>query len=89
MNYLDQHLHGPRREQRSAPPVATGAGAWGEVIAHSSGEVTVDLDDDASRAWGPVPYVHVAGSSGTPVAGDRAFLLLDSDGEPALAFVQR
>lgn len=88
MSYLDQRLHRERRRRREAPPVATGAGAWGEIVDHDSGDVTIDLFDDAARAWGPIPFL-LASGTGPPVSGDRAFLHLDTDGEPAYAVVWR
>lgn len=86
---LGQDLHATRRRNRSHTPIAAGAGAWGEIVEHDAGEVLVDLDNDAARVWGPVPYLLFAGSSGTPAPGDRVFLHLDTDGEPAYAVVQR
>lgn len=89
MSFLHEQIHGPRRQARAAPPVATGAGAWGEVIRRDGDSVYVDLDDDADRAYGPVPYLLLAGSAGDPAPGDPCFLHLDTDGEPAYAVVQR
>jgi len=90
MSALDQqHRRGRQTRYRSDEP--SGSGALGEIVNVAAAGVTVLVDEwGDEHSWGPVPYV-IGGSHASPTpspsVGNRAFLHLDSDGEPAYATV--
>lgn len=85
--------HLMHREASLAPdgPRVTGAGVLAEALTAPDGNDEIGIIvpdwDNGIRNWGPVPYVLGGDGTGTPANGDRAFLHVDSDGQPAYAVV--
>lgn len=82
---LDRGLDSP-----TTRPSLEGSGAIAVVNSEPDGDdeitVTVDSFDGGTYSFGPVPYT-LGQPAREPMVGDRAFLHIDSEGQPAFALV--